>query len=121
MALSSPKIKLKPDKMRKCHMAVSCLLKCTGWAPLRRLLRRLLAPLRALRLVRAPYGPYKAITALMGFKALKCTGWAPHLSFWKPSRRSSGESWGDSRGDIMEYWGLRPPLFGYAGPLLRVA
>jgi hypothetical protein len=36
------------------------------------------------------------------------TGLAPLLSFWKPSRRPSGDSRGDCRKDIMEYWGLRP-------------
>ena len=32
----------------------------------------------------------------------------PQLSFWRPSRKPSGESWGGSRGYTWEYWGLRP-------------
>ena len=41
-----------------------------------------------------PYGGFSFVW-LIGI----LQGWAPHLSFWMPSRRPSGESWG-IRGEI---------------------
>ena len=52
---------------------------------------------------------------LICFVNRNITRMGPTFKLWRPSRRASGESWGDSRGDIMEYWGLRPQ-YSVMGP-----
>jgi hypothetical protein len=45
-------------------------------------------------------------------------GWAPHLSFWRPSRRPSGESLGYSRETNNRILGAKPPIFHYIFPTI---
>ena len=40
----------------------------------------------------------------------------PQLSFWRPSRKPSGESWGDSRGTYKPILGAKPSIFPYIFP-----